>query len=230
MSWITNALFYSTACLSLFFVSMLMAGSFSRLRTRKVSIPREGAKIRLKQYGAVYECSFEGIERGGWKVSPPILKTNVVPLRPGERMFAEVTVENGVVIFPTNVIKRNVENGKNEFLILESPKTWRVNERRNYRRRTCNVPVQFEFTEELHGEMKDVSYGGAKIFLDKKFTPGEVLIVRFADGIVERKAWVLDSKESLNEKQCFDTRICFAEQIDEGIIKNIKAPVILIEA
>ncbi len=230
MSWITNALIYSTVCLSLFFVSMLVAGSFSRLRTRKVCIPREGAKIRLKQYGAVYECNFEGIERGGWKVSPPILKTNVVPLRPGERMFAEVTVENGVVIFPTNVAKRNVKNGKDESLILEPPKSWRVNERRGYRRTICNVPVKFGFTEEIQGEMQNVSYGGARLLLDKKLTPGEVLVVKFAGNIVERKAWVLDSKESLNGKQCFDTRICFAEQIDESIIKNIKAPVVLIEA
>lgn len=230
MSWITNALIYSTVCLSLFFVSMFLAGSFSRLRIHRVSVPRLGAKIRLRQCGAVYECLYEGIEEGGWKVSRPILKTNVVPLRPGARMFAEVTVENGVVIFPTNVVKRNVENGKNESLVLESPKSWRVNDRRSYDRTNCNVPVQFDFTEEIRGETKNVSCGGAKFLLDKKLTPGEVLIVRFSGGIVERKAWVLDSKESLNGKKCFDTRICFAEKIDEGTIKNIKAPVILIEA
>ncbi|MBX3117709.1 MAG: flagellar brake protein [Fimbriimonadaceae bacterium] len=191
-------------------LSCSIIGSYAWVTLRKRSqkaTPTVGGTMRLRTVSGIYRARFLRETPEGWVFSAPIKRDVYVPLREGEAVTAECPTEHGVLLFRTHVISR--ENETHE-LILEKPKQANAHERRSQKRLRLNgISLT---VEAIEGNLLDISEGGAKAVLPRRFANGDRVAVQLPWAESPTYAAVLETQVE-DGRGMYSTRLVFEEPV-----------------
>ncbi len=201
----------------------LIAGIVSKLALAKLSkqtiCPDVNSKIRLRQGASIFHSTFVEASNRGWKISAPLSKSDVVPLRPSESMMVDFVCEHGLCTFFTQILYRE----KNPFptLVLKKPTSVRIVDRRLSPRLSADVTVKIN--NQTEGQIENASCSGARVLSDQWLAPGDMVSIESGDVWLE--GWVLECEPKPLAKLGFTSRICFRSEAPlERIMRMIATP------
>lgn len=166
------------------FVVSAVLGHIVAGRRRPVPNPTLGSTLRIRGTGGQYRAKLLGYDNLTWRISCPLSRNNYVPLRVQDKLTVEAPMEDGVIIFRTQVTSRDEEN--HEFL-LAAPENPTVTDRRSEKRKPIAGVASIEGET---GELVDISSLGARILTNRPCHVGERVRVELNGGMIY--AWVLD--------------------------------------
>jgi hypothetical protein len=167
-----------------FLLSVAVAYVATGRKPKPKATPKLGATLRLRGAGGIYRAKLLGFDEDRWRISCPLSRNNYVPLRIEDRLTIEAPVEEGVIVYRTQICGRDDEN--HEFLV-DAPDDAKVTDRRQEKRRPLDLEVRVEGHE---GRIVNLSSLGARILTNRASSIGERIRLELADGLVY--GWVLD--------------------------------------
>lgn len=177
------------------------------------------APLRMRSLSGVYRSRFVGFREGNLQVGAPMMRDAFVPLRVGEPLTVEAPVENGVLIFRTEVLGRC---GDSKTFLLQRPPNLRRTERRHELRTTRFAGTPGTLNGEW-AELQDLSKHGASFHSFGTFLAGDVIKVevpRFGAALL---GWVLDVQPiSIDSRTASVVRMRFVDEFPAIPIESLR--------
>jgi hypothetical protein len=132
--------------------------------------PPPNTRIRLRRGACVHVCRVVGMKGRTWRITAPLLRSEVIPLRPSDSFLADFTTEQGVASFFTRVLGR--APGDEPMLTIEAPSSVTINERRGAERISFIPGIPARIGKFAEAEVRDVSARGALVHCNVPIQPG----------------------------------------------------------
>lgn len=147
-----------------------------------------GAMVRFRTGEAMYRTRFTSARKKGLAFAAPLQRDVYVPIPVGERVIVEAPSKEGVIVFRTHVIGRDVETRE---IVLAVPEVVHREERREGARQDGGFsPIQVEDREAW---LVDVAPHGVKFTTNAEVRSGERIKVEMPSAEAPAFAWVLEA-------------------------------------
>jgi hypothetical protein len=185
-----------------------------RLFAKRLVVPPFGAQVKIRTLGAIYDSRFMGTTGRGWAIEN--LAQAIPSVRMGESVLVEISCENGVVRFRSELVDLVDDH---DATILRPPVETLLGNRRNQKRHTFeNRPKVY--VEGTCSIMQDLSEGGARISTPHLLRMGERVKLEIPGQKEPLLGHVLESLPNKTRGFANDVRVVFESPIKVGAVKK----------
>lgn len=205
--------------LILFVVSAALSWLFFSFVRAAVQAPPTNTRLFLRRGGSVFLCHVIGQDGRSWRLTAPILRSEVVPLRPHDRFLAEYETSSGIARFFTNILSREFSNSRE--IRIEAPSRIRVIERRVAHRARFNPGMPVFSENRLFGELTNASrYGGTLRTLTPLY-PGDDFCFTLTGVSTVVPSTVLECHETQGRLPGYVCRLRFGRELTDSEWSNL---------
>ena len=181
--------------------------------------PIVGTRVRLRRGASVSVCRVLGRQGRCWKLSAPIIKAGVTPLRPSDSYLACYTTDQGLATFFTRIVARQF--GEEPVILIKAPYRVNYSERRAAERKAFLPGVPVCLGPIKNCELRDISARGALVNCPGPLPAGgtatlEVKGVRVAGAILSCE------RVGSSVWPGYNLRVLFGERLSSNELAAIK--------
>lgn len=189
-----------------------------RLFAKRVVVPPFGAQVRIRTLGAIYDSRFMGTTREGWAIET--LAEAIPTVRMGESVLVEISCENGVVRFRSELVDLMDDHNAT---VMRPPSETLLGNRRNQKRHVFDDRPTI-YVEGTCSLMQDLSEGGAKISTPHLLRRGERVKLEIPGQKESLSGHVLEVIPNKTRGYANDVRVVFESPVKLNSLKKKLAP------
>jgi hypothetical protein len=200
--------------LILFVVSAAVSWFIFSVFRAPVQAPPANTRLLLRRGSSVLLCHVLGQRGRTWHLTTPVLRSEVVPVRPCERFLAEYETPSGVARFFTRVLSRHALAASE--LQIEAPSRIQVLERRSAQR-VRFTPTLLAFSEGCPiGEFTNASRYGGNLRTLKPYPPEAIFELTLAGHPFSFRAIVLACQATQGQLPGYICRLRFERDLTDS--------------